>query len=94
MLVGQHGLLMRFLLWLVVWLTVLILPVMLLLMGQVRFLPYHDAWTTMWQRFMVLAEIYLILIFWRAIRHPAGPATLASQPLALAPGLWRSSYRS
>ncbi len=43
MLVGrQHGRLMRFLLWLVVWLTVLVLPVLILLMGQVRFLPYHD----------------------------------------------------
>jgi uncharacterized protein YjbI with pentapeptide repeats len=72
MLVGrQHGRLMRFLLWLMVWLTVLVLPVVLLLMGQVRFLPYHDAWTTMWQRFMVLADILLILIFWRPIRHPA-----------------------
>jgi uncharacterized protein YjbI with pentapeptide repeats len=72
MLVGrQHGRLMRFLLWLVVWLTVLVLPVLLLLMGQIRFLPYHDPWTTMWQRLMVAADLLLILIFWRAIRHPA-----------------------
>ncbi len=71
MLVGrQHGRMMRFLLWLMVWLTVLVLPVVLLLMGQVRFLPYHDATTTMWQRLMVLADVVLILIFWRAIRHP------------------------
>jgi uncharacterized membrane protein len=33
MLSGQHGRLMRFLLWLVVWLTVLVLPVLLLLTG-------------------------------------------------------------
>ena len=71
MLVGRHhGRLMWFLLWLMVWLTVLVLPVVLLLMGQVRFLPYHDAATTMWQRFMVLADVLLILIFWRAIRYP------------------------
>lgn len=71
MLVGrQHGRSMRFLLWLMVWLTVLVLPVVLLLMGQVRFLPYHDATTTMWQRLMVLTDVCLILIFWRAIRHP------------------------
>ena len=71
MLVGEHGRLMRFLLWLMVWLTVLVLPVVLLLMGQVRFLPYHDAWTTMWLRFMVAVDLLLILIFWHAIRHPA-----------------------
>ncbi|HEX5079233.1 MAG TPA: pentapeptide repeat-containing protein [Geminicoccaceae bacterium] len=72
MLVGrQHGRLMRFLLWLVVWLTVLVLPVVLLLMGQVQFLPYHDAWTTMWLRLMVAAGLLLILIFWRTIRRPA-----------------------
>jgi hypothetical protein len=82
MLVGrQHGRLMRFLLWLVVWLTVLVLPVVLLLMGQVGFLPYHDAWATMWQRFTVAADILLILIFWRAIRDPA-------DRLLLQPGRW------
>jgi hypothetical protein len=61
---------MRFLLWLIVWLTVLALPVMLLLLGQVRFLPYHDAATTMWHRALVALDVVLILIFWRPIRHP------------------------
>jgi hypothetical protein len=71
MLIGrQDGLLMRFLLWVMVWLTVLVLPVALLLAGQVRFLPYHDAWTTTWHRFLVTAAVLLILIFWRPIRHP------------------------
>jgi uncharacterized protein YjbI with pentapeptide repeats len=71
MLIGrQHNRLMRSLLWLMVWLTVLVLPVVLVLMAQVRFLPYHDALTTMWHRFLVAADVLLILIFWHPIRHP------------------------
>jgi hypothetical protein len=71
MLIGRPGgRLMRFLLWLMVWLTVLVLPVVLLLAGQVRFLPYHDAWTTMWHRVLVGTDVLLILIFWRPIRYP------------------------
>jgi hypothetical protein len=71
MLIGrQHGRLMRFLLWLIVVLTVLVLPVLLLLFGQARFLPYHDAATTIWHRVLVFVDVALILIFWRRIRHP------------------------
>jgi uncharacterized protein YjbI with pentapeptide repeats len=71
MLIGrQHGRLMRVLLWLIVWLTVLVLPVVLLLFGQVRFLPYHDAATTMWHRVLVTLDALLLLTFWRPIRHP------------------------
>ncbi|MGH6900086.1 MAG: pentapeptide repeat-containing protein [Geminicoccaceae bacterium] len=71
MLIGwQREALMRSLIWLMVWLTVFVLPVVLLLAGQVRFLPYHDAWTTMWHRFLVAADVLLVLNFWRPIRHP------------------------
>lgn len=82
MLIGrQHGRLMRFLLSLMVWLTVLVLPVVLLLAGQVRFLPYHDAWATMWHRILVFVDLVLVLVFWRPIRHP-------EDRLLLRPGRW------
>lgn len=82
MLVGrQHGRLMRLLLWLIVWLTVLVLPVVLMLAGQIRFLPYHDAATTTWHRTLVAADVFLILIFWRPIRHP-------EDRLSAHPGRW------
>jgi uncharacterized protein YjbI with pentapeptide repeats len=86
MLLGrQHGRLMRFLLWLIVVLTVLALPVLLLLFGQVRFLPYHDAATTMWHRVLVALDAVLILIFWRPIRHP-------EDRLLARPGRWFWHY--
>jgi uncharacterized protein YjbI with pentapeptide repeats len=73
MLIGrQHGRLMRLMICLMVLLTVLILPVALLLAAQVRFLPYHDAWTTMWHRFLIATDLLLILTFWHPIRGSKG----------------------
>ncbi len=74
MLIGrQHGRVMRGLLKLMVWLTVLVLPVILLLWAQVRFLPYHSAAIT-WgaHRAVILADLVLLWAFWPRILDPKG----------------------
>jgi uncharacterized membrane protein (DUF106 family) len=77
MLIGQHhsGLFRTFFR-LIVWITVIILPVILLLGVQVRFLPYHDPATTSVHRFLVLLDLLLLLIIWpqvvQAPKHEIG----------------------
>ena len=43
------------------WLTLVILPVVLLLFVQVVFLPYHDAWITSMHRAAVAADILMLV---------------------------------
>jgi uncharacterized protein YjbI with pentapeptide repeats len=50
------------LLHLIGWLTLLVLPLLLLLYMQVAFLPFHDAAVTAAQRVVVLADIVLVLL--------------------------------
>ena len=69
------------------WLTLVILPLMLLLYVQLVFLPYHDAGITLVHRVALLADIVLLLLmgvfltraettffgaFWRAGLHNPG----------------------
>jgi hypothetical protein len=65
MLIGRHHRpLIRALLHIMIWMTVILLPVALLLAVQIRFLPYHDASTTMWHRILVAVDVLLILVLW------------------------------
>jgi Pentapeptide repeats (8 copies) len=80
----------------VAWISLVIGPVLLLLLIQVQFLPYHLEWVTWVQRFAVLVDVILLWALWPAVlnsrstiqwprlwRHPV--ATLASlMPLGLA----------
>ena len=71
MLVGsQHGRVMRFLFALMVWVTLLLIPLLLLVWAQIRFLPYHDETVTWGQRIAVLLDLALTWVFWPIIIAP------------------------
>lgn len=55
---------------LMTWLTLVILPVMLLLHFQVTFLPYHDMTTTWAHRLFLLGDLGLIAIMGIFMRYP------------------------
>ena len=62
----------RWLSGLTVWVTIILLPLLLVLAAQVTFLPYHDVVMTGWQRLAVLLDVVLIWIFWPMIVTPVG----------------------
>jgi hypothetical protein len=80
----------------IAWISLVIGPVLLLLLVQVQFLPYHLWWVTWVQRFAILVDVVLLWFMWPAVlngrseikwprlwRHPA--LTLASLvPIGLA----------
>lgn len=51
----------------ILWITLLILPMILLLWIQARFLAIHSDWTTFGHRFAILADIVLLWLFWARI---------------------------
>ena len=55
---------LRRLLGLMIWTTVLLLPLVLLLWAQLRFLPYHDTAITWNHRAAVLVDLTLLWLFW------------------------------
>jgi len=65
----------------VAWVSLVIGPVLLLLLLQIQFLPYHLEWVTWIQRFAVLADLTLLWFLW--------PAVLASRSAIRWPRLWR-----
>ncbi len=65
----------------VAWISLVIGPVLLLLLLQVQFLPYHLEWVTWVQRLALIADIALLWILW--------PAVLASRGEVQWPRLWR-----
>lgn len=83
----------------VAWITLVIGPILLLLLIQVQFLPYHLEWVTWVQRFAILVNVILLWALWPAVlngrseikwprfwRHPV--MTLASlAPVGLAFGV-------
>ena len=76
MIIGKHhSRLIRLLFGIVVWVTVILLPISLLLWAQVRFLPYHDVIITWIQRLALYLEIVLLLVFWPKIVEPNGRAS-------------------
>ena len=52
--------------------TLALAPVALLLMIQIKFLPYHSEWITWWHRFLLLADIALVWTLWPGYRRQAG----------------------
>jgi hypothetical protein len=88
---GGLGLILK----LIAWLSLVIGPVLLLLLIQAQFLPYHLEWVTWLQRFAVLADVILLWALWPAVLngrseitwprlwdHPV--LTLVSFPIGLA----------
>src|SRR5262245_4679716 len=53
---------------LMAWITLVATPVLILLQGQVTFLPYHREWIVWLQRVAVLIDLALIWYFWIHLR--------------------------
>jgi uncharacterized protein YjbI with pentapeptide repeats len=51
----------------IAWFSLVAAPVVLLLLIQVQFLPYHLEWLTWVQRFAVLADVILLWALWPAV---------------------------
>jgi hypothetical protein len=51
----------------VAWVSLVIGPVLLLLLIQVRFLPYHLEWLTWAHRLAILADVILLWLLWPAV---------------------------
>ncbi|MGB7043586.1 MAG: pentapeptide repeat-containing protein, partial [Methylocella sp.] len=51
----------------IAWISLVIGPVLLLLLIQAQFLPYHLEWVTWVQRFAVLADVILLWLLWPAV---------------------------
>lgn len=69
----KRSTLFAFFLALMTWLTLGILPVLLLLNFQVTFLPYHDLAATMAHRFYLVADIIVITVFNVFMHYPVKP---------------------
>ncbi len=80
----------------IAWISLVIGPVLLLLLIQVQFLPYHLEWVTWVQRLAVLVDVVLLWFLWPAVldgrseirwprlwRHPIA-AVVSLVPIALA----------
>jgi uncharacterized protein YjbI with pentapeptide repeats len=52
---------------LMIWTTMIFLPILLLLFIQARFLPYHDASTTTLHRRLLLLDVFIIGTIWSVI---------------------------
>lgn len=51
----------------IVWVTIAVVPVMVLLYAQIGFLPYHSQGITWAQRLAVIADMTLLFVFWPSI---------------------------
>ncbi len=70
---GQHhSTLLRFLLVLMVWITIIWLPLGLLIGLQVGFLAYHSETVLLYQRLAIAIDLAFLAIFWPIIRSPTG----------------------
>lgn len=71
LIVGRSGVwLIRWLLSLVVGITIIALPLFMLLAAQIRFLPFHDEAITWSQRFSVWTDAIMLLALWPLIASP------------------------
>jgi hypothetical protein len=82
---GFVGLSLRF----IGWVTLVASPIIILLQGQVTFLPYHLAGVVRFQRFLVLVDLAVIWYFWKRVRSE-NELILAPVPIRI----WRSSTRN
>ena len=51
----------------VAWITLVIGPVLLLLLIQIQFLPYHEKWVTGAHRIAIVADVVLLWLLWPAV---------------------------
>jgi len=58
------------------WITVAIAPVLILLVFQFQFLPYHSEPVTWALRVLVVIDLAIVLVLWSAVRNPARDVTL------------------
>jgi uncharacterized protein YjbI with pentapeptide repeats len=66
---GFRGLSLR----LIAWTTLVGTPLLILLQGQVTFLPYHREWIVWLQRVVVLIDLGVIWYFWIQVRSDDDP---------------------
>jgi hypothetical protein len=66
----------------VAWISVVIGPILLLLLFQVQFLPYHLEWITSLHRVAIVVDVVLLWLLW--------PAVLESRSQIYWPRPWRS----
>ena len=73
------------------WITLAIAPVLVLLVFQFQFLPYHSALVTWAIRIFIVVDLAIILVLWPAARDPGHEVTLrgvfrkwAALPIAIA----------
>ena len=69
---SQHSGVLKILLTVMVWITMIWLPLFLLLGLQVGFLPYHSEQVLEWQRWAIVADLGILTLFWPIIRSPDG----------------------
>jgi uncharacterized protein YjbI with pentapeptide repeats len=55
---------------LMAWLTLAVAPVLVLLMFQIKFLPYHSHLVTWTIRGLILLELLIVLVLWRGVLRP------------------------
>ena len=65
----------------IAWSSLVVGPVLLFLLIQVQFLPYHLEWVTWVQRLAVFADVFLLSLLW--------PAVLDGQSKIAWPRVWR-----
>jgi hypothetical protein len=69
LLLVRHTGLIKFLLALVLWFSLVLLPSGVLVWTLYKFLPYHDPGWTRWHTGIVMLDLILITIFWPNIFH-------------------------
>src|SRR3954451_12676041 len=57
---GVFGLMLR----LIAWISLIVAPVLLLVLFQLQFLPYHDEVVSWWQRIAIVIDLVLLWILW------------------------------
>jgi uncharacterized protein YjbI with pentapeptide repeats len=53
---------------LIAWITLICVPVLVLLQGQIIFLPYHSEWVVWSQRLLLVLDLAVIWYFWTRVR--------------------------
>src|ERR1700732_3158107 len=66
--------------------TLAVAPVALLLMIQIKFLPYHSEWITWWHRGLLALDLALVWTLWPGYRSGWGIRLWAKKAWGLAVG--------
>jgi uncharacterized protein YjbI with pentapeptide repeats len=88
------GFLLRPLVYIAMWISLIVLPIGILLFVQVRFLPYHDEWVTWWHRLVIVADLGLVWLLWpQIVKTRLEGSRHASSQAGQKAGLWRDRGR-